>query len=485
MGNTFKWIALKAGTALGRHVPSLFYQLYYREIYRQLLEITNDPKMAVDLSYKLGYTAADESARRQTPVFRMFPSDPLKVLEYIPLMWEIYFGTPMQKYTTEWDHSDPERPILKYKIEIDPMSFDVGKDIARDNLPFGKFWFNNNAYGALMAGLLTQCSSFVLNLKGKDQRIILHNTKNSLHGDPYFEFHCQIIPKEEFPSFELIEGFDKESYYQQFLGEQSAFESQADNLWKKITNQIDIDQLDEMMDNSAGLLRVPLRKLIEKTAKMSPIELFDHFTNDEDKFFQVLGFLSTHIFNEKGQLLEKLFKNDEIRRIYGHIFLFIKNNTKTLTPMTVIKDIKEYFLQVLTGMAPEVFIENIDKLSPEEILENYFLGCQKALTDLGIPFEDLKPNLYQEISQYGRNSEENNISNYSEQQLIKKEQLYGELSQQMMIISGAIISIPMQLGMMILFKTITGSTELFTGLFKTLRDSGQKIVDILDTLKEL
>ncbi|MHA1887463.1 MAG: hypothetical protein ACTSX0_05520 [Promethearchaeota archaeon] len=485
MGNTFKWIALKAGTALGRHVPSLFYQLYYREIYRQLFEITNDPKMAVDLSYKLGYTAADESAQRQTAVFRMFPSDPVKVLEYIPLMWQIYFGTPMQKYTTEWDRSDPERPILKYKIEIDPMTFDIGKDKLRDNLPFDQFWYNQNCYGALMAGLLTQCSSFVLKLKGKDQRIILHNTKNALHGDPYFEFHCQIIPQEEFPSFELIEGFDKEHYYQQFLGERSAFESQADNIWKKITNQIDIDQLDEMMEDSAGLMRVPLRKLIKKTAKMSPFELFDHFTNDEDKFFQVLGFLSVHIFNEKGQLLEKLFSNDEIRRVYGHIFLFMKNNAAKLTPLSVIHDLKDYFLQVLSGIAPEVFIQNIDKLSAEEILQNYYQGSQKALTDLGIPFSELKSNLYQEIAQYGRNSDQQTTSNFTEQQLIKREQLYGELSQQMMIISGAIISVPMQFSLMLFYKTLAGSTELLTGLFKTLRESGQKIVDILDSLKDL
>ncbi|WP_457557592.1 hypothetical protein [Candidatus Harpocratesius sp.] len=485
MSNTFKWIALKAGTALGRHVPSLFYQLFYREIYRQLYEITNDPKMVVDLSYKLGFTAADESAQRQAAVFRMFPSNPEKVLEYIPLMWQIYFGAPMQSYTTEWDRSDPERPILNYKIKVDPMSFDIGKDKARDNLPWNKFFYNENCYGSLMAGLLTQCSSFVLALKGKDQRIVLKNTKNSLHGDSYFEFQCQIIPQEEFPDFELIEGFDKEKYFQQFLDQKTEFESRADDLWAKITDQIDIDQLDEMMEDSAGLLRVPLKKIIQKAAKMTPYELFDHFTNDEAKFLQVLGFISLHLLNERGQYLEKLLKNDEIKRVYGHIFLFIKENSTKFVPLSVIHDLKDYILDVLTGMAPESFIQNFQKFSEEEILTQFYLGTQKALSDLGIPFNELKSNLYEEISQYGKQSNNEMTQSFLDQQLSKRDQLYGQLSQQMMIISGAIFSVPMQFSLMLLYKTLAGSTELLTRLFKTLRESGQKIVDILDALKDL
>ncbi|TFH29246.1 MAG: hypothetical protein E4G98_04165, partial [Promethearchaeota archaeon] len=347
MGNTFKWIALKAGTVLGRHVPSLFYQLIYREIYQQLLDITQDPKMTVDLSYKLGYASAEESAQRQTPVFRMFPSDPEKVLEYIPLMWEIYFGSPMENYTTDWDRTDPDRPILNYKIKIDPMSFDIGQDAQRDRLPFKKMWYNENAYGSMMAGLLTQCSSFVLSLKGKEVRIVLKNTKNSLRGDDYFEFQCQIVPSEEFPDFALIEGFDREHYFAQFQDQKSDFETRADDLWAKITDHVDIDQLDEMLENSAGLFRVALKKSITKFAKMDPYDLMDHFTHDEDKFLQVLGFVGVLLMNEKGQYLDKLFENDQIRRVYGHIFRFMKQNATKFLPVSVIRDFQEYFGDVL------------------------------------------------------------------------------------------------------------------------------------------
>jgi hypothetical protein len=484
MGETFKWLALKAGTALGRHVPSLFYQLIYREIYRQLHELTGDPKMAVDLSYKLGYTAADESAQRQKAVFRMFPSNPIKVLEYIPLMWQIYFGTPMEDYTTEWDYTDPDRPILRYKIKVDPMTFDIGQDKPRDSLPFKKFWHNENAYGAMMAGLLTQCSSFVLTLKEKDQRIILHNTKNSLHGDEYFEFSCQIIPPEEFPDFELIEGFDKDAYFAQFRNQMNELESQADNLWAKITNQIDIDQLDEMMENSAGLLRVPLRKLIEKYLKMKPYDFFDHFTNDEDKFLQVIGFLSIHLLNEKGQYLEKLFENDQIRRVYGHIFKFFDKNAAKLIPESIVRDFFGSFGEVLEGIAPPSFIQEMTSFSAKEILSQINQGAQKALVDLGVPFDDLKSNLYEEILLYPTKSENGVEVSGSGQFLEERQKLYGELNQHIMLITTTLLSIPAQLSFMLIYKTIAGSTELLTNLFKTIRESSQRIVDILDALKD-
>ncbi|MHA1611924.1 MAG: hypothetical protein ACTSVZ_04990 [Promethearchaeota archaeon] len=484
MGNTFKWLALKAGTLLGRKVPSLFYQLIYREIYQQLLDITQDPKMTVDLSYKLGYVSAEESAQRQTPVFRMFPSDPIKVLEYIPLMWQIYFGSPMQEYTTEWDRTDPDRPILNYKIKIDPMSFDVGQDAQRDNLPFKKLWYKENGYGAMMAGLLTQCSSFVLSLKGKDVRIVLKNTKITLRGDDLFEFRCQILPSEEFPDFELIEGFDSEHYFAQFQDQKSDFESRADDLWAKITNVVDIDQLDEMLEDSAGLFRVALKSMVTKYAKMDLFDLMDHFTHDEDKFLQVLGFVGILVLNEKGQYLDKLFETDQVRRVYGHIFRFVKQNATKFVPVSVIRDFQEFFGEVLVGIAPESFISRFKEFSVEDILLNINLGAERALTDLGIPFSELKTNIYEEISLYAKTEDDLSSSIPLDQVLAKREKLYGELNHHIMLISMTVLSIPAQIIIMLLYKAIAGSTELLTGLFKTIRESGQKIVDILDALKE-
>ena len=252
MSGTFKWLALKAGTALGRSVSSLFYQLIYREIYREINHLTLDATKTVSDAYILGYLAAEESAERQKGVFRLFPSKPEKILEFVPLMWHIYFGSEMAEYTTEWDRSDPHRPILRYKILIDPMTFDMGKDVMRDNLPWMKLCNGEEAYGSMMAGLLTQCSSYVLALRKSDQRITLKNTRISLRGDDYFEFECQIVAKDELAYFQLGDlPVSARSDPEPSLDD----DSPMNKLWMKITENIDIDLLDKMLDDPTAFLR--------------------------------------------------------------------------------------------------------------------------------------------------------------------------------------------------------------------------------------
>ncbi|MHA2000837.1 MAG: hypothetical protein ACTSVU_01940, partial [Promethearchaeota archaeon] len=330
MGGTFKWIAMKVGSALGRNVSSLFYQLIYREIYREVHHLTQDGAQTVDLCNKLGFLAAEESAERQKAIFRFFPSKPEKVLEYVPVLWEMYFGQPMQDYTTEWDRSDPERPILNYNIKCDPMLFDLGQDSKHDNLPWKSFWNGENAYGSMMAGLLTQCSSYMLDFRGKDQRTVLKNTKHVLHGDSYFQFQCQVIPKDEMPSFrldDLPEVKLPESHNQ--TSENAALE----RFLSIFSDYINFETLDELLDDPTASTRTFLSNIIEKGTKMSAMDLFDHFTNDEEKFLQAIGFLIVLSTNEYGQIPEKLFKIDAFSRIYGQQFLFVRNHLDLMFPL--------------------------------------------------------------------------------------------------------------------------------------------------------
>lgn len=480
MSSTFKWIAIKAGTLLGRNVPSLFYQLIYREIYREIFDLTKNGKQTIEDSYKLGYVSAQESAERQLAVFRMFPSDPIKVLEYVPLMWQIYFGQPMGDYTTEWDHSDPIRPILTYKIKNDPMTFDMGKDPLRDNLPWDKLWYGENGYGALMSGLLTQVSSFVLKVKGRDERITLINSSNALHGDTHFEFRCQVLPTEdELPDFTFnhISASNSRSN-----ASDSAEIKKNNEIWAKITENIDLDKLDNMMESPEGLLRVPLSNAIEKISKMPSVEFLDHFTNDEEKIIQILGFIGIHLSNEWGQLPETFFKNKSFAKVYAHIFLFMKNNAEKFIPVNIIGEFKGYLSAVFEGMAPETFVTNLQNIPEKKVLDLFFLGVEKALKDLGIDFSTLKPSLYEEFKTH--NVKESEKSAYDQGQQEKKDLLIAQLVDQMMIISTAILSIPSQMAMVLIYKVISSSGSLFSSLFKTIRDSGQQIIELSDKLKE-
>ncbi len=480
MSSTFKWIAIKAGTLLGRNVPSLFYQLIYREIYREMFNLSKDGKRTIEDSYKLGYLSAKESAERQKAVFSLFPSDPLKVLEYVPLMWQIYFGQPMGNYTTEWDHSDPDRPILTYKIESDPMAYGMGDDPRRDNLPWDKLWHKDNGYGAMMAGLLTSVSSFVLKFKGRSERITLINSSNVLHGDSHFEFRCQVFPtEEELPDFAF-----NHSPTQDFKSQETnSGESKTENaFWTKIADNVDLDKLDEMLETPEGLLRIPLTNAIEKYAKMSSVELLDHFTYDEEKFLQILGFIGVHLTNEWGQIPETFFNNETFAKVYAHIFKFTKENSAKFIPVNIVGDFKAYFCRAFEGMAPEVFVTNLQEIQDTEVLDLIFIGIEKALIDLGIDFTKLKSSLYEEFRTNKPSTLEQ--SAYDQAQQEKKEVIVAKLVDQMMIISTAILSIPSQMVIVLFYKVVSSSGNLVSSLFKTIRDSGQQIIELSDKLKE-
>lgn len=472
MSGTFKWLTLKAGTALGRSVSSLFYQLYYREVYREILHLTKDGTQTIEDCFKLGYLSADESAERQKAVFRFFPSNPEKVLEYVPLLWELYFGQPMQNYETEWDRTDPIHPILKYKIRVDPMTFDMGKDPLRDNLPWKKLITQKNKYGALMAGLLTQCTSYVLFLRDKPQRIILYNTKNELQGDEYFEFHCQVVEQADFPYF----GFDKTPDLREHETDKTL--SGADKIISQISEHIDLDILDKLIDRPVEGISLLLNKGIEKGTHMTSEELFDHFTNDEEKFLQIFGFIFIHLTNEWGQFPEKLFSKPSAAKVIAHQVKFIHENRKKLFPSSVIEDLKSFMLALFKDLVPALFYENLALISADRMFDLYFIGMEKAFSDLGVNFSDLQPSLYKELQLIRQNSS-NSVDLES-----NKEVLYARLFNEIMLISSVLMSIPSQLSIILISNLTRGSNEILQSLFTTLREGIQKIVDILDELED-
>ena len=133
MSSTFKWLVFKAASAVARNTSSLFYQLIYREIYREILLLTDDYRKTMEIAYFIGYKAAKESALRQIPVFRLFPSDAVKLLDYFPLIWQINFGVSLTEYTREWDHTDPNKPVHYYIIKDNPLIYEMGSESLMEN----------------------------------------------------------------------------------------------------------------------------------------------------------------------------------------------------------------------------------------------------------------------------------------------------------------------------------------------------------------
>jgi hypothetical protein len=486
MSSALKWAVMKIGQAVARNVSSLYYQLVYREMFREINSLTKSEDDAVESAYNLGYFAALESAERQKPVFRLFPSQPEKILGYMPLIWQINFGMPMGEYKVEWDRSDPERPICKYRISNFPLMFDYGKDPERDNLPLDKFNFNNNGYGAIMTGMLTTAVSFILKIKGSNKCIIVKNSEDISRGDPYFTLHCQILPVEEMPSFNLEgikteeAGLDSGENPEDVDGEQEL--SRSDNIWAKITEKISIDQVDEILSTPTGYIQVILKKLIEDALHMKPDDAFDHFTNYEREFIKILGFLSVHLFNELGQLPQKIFETEKIAKVYGHLFNSVRNNAQKILPISIIGDLKSFMIEVITGVAPEEFIQSFSEILDVEMLNLFFDGAQKALQDLGINFIGLKKSLMMEFQ--SEKSPEPIAENQEKENKINRTMLFEKLFNEFVVSSSALLSIPGQLGLILVFNAFSGSNEIFSSVFTTVRDSSQQIIEIVEKLNE-
>ncbi len=490
MSSTFKWLVFKAASAVARNTSSLFYQLIYREIYREILLLTDDYRKTMEIAYLIGYKAAKESALRQIPVFRLFPSDAVKLLDYFPLIWQINFGVSLTEYTREWDHSDPNKPVHYYIIKDNPLIYEMGsespRDPDRDNLIWSELTDGTNNYGAIMVGLLTSVMSFILKIKNSDKRIIITNPESIIQGGNSYTLKFEIIPKEEFPSPEEEDQSSDELFDNIDLGIEMGEKDKKTDFWKKITDYITIEQLDDIFSSDTGLLRTILSKGIEKAIHMPALDFMDHFTNDEEKVIQIIGFIGVHLANEYGQFLDKLMEKENTSKVIGHLFLFIKDNIEKFVPVSTIGEIKNYFAEVFEEMAPVVFVENLRSIPSEDVVHLILQGMQKALIDIGVDFSTLKESIMEEFKKPEEEEKGKDIveSISEKEQKEKKNQLMEQFLKEFMIVSTALITLPAQIVIVVLYNTISGSSEIFSNLFNGLKDNIQNLIELVEELKE-
>ena len=490
MSSTFKWLVFKAASAVARNTSSLFYQLIYREIYREILLLTENYRKTMEIAYFIGYKAAKESALRQIPVFRLFPSDAVKLLDYFPLIWQINFGVSLTEYTREWDYSDPNKPVHYYIIKDNPLIYGMGpespRDPDRDNLIWSELTDGTNNYGAIMAGLITSVISFILKIKNSEKRIIITNPESIIQGGNAYTLKFEIIPKEEFPYPEEEDPTSDELFENIDLGIEMGEKDKKTDFWKKITDYINIEQLDDIFSSDTGLLRTILSKGIEKATHIPALDFMDHFTNDEEKVIQIIGYIGVHLANEYGQFLDKLMEKENTSKVIGHMFLFIKENIDKFVPVSTIGEIKNYFAEVFEEMAPVVFVDNLRSIPSEDVVHLILQGMQKALIDIGVDFSVLKESITEEFK---KPEEEKNCkdiveSDSEKERKEKKNLLMGQFLKEFMIVSTALITLPSQIAIVVLYNTISGTSEIFSNLFNSLKDSIQKIVDLFEELKE-
>ncbi|MCK4371469.1 MAG: hypothetical protein KAW03_10405, partial [Candidatus Lokiarchaeota archaeon] len=89
----FQWLLKKITKVFGRSTNALFYTLLYREILKEINEITKNEEESLIILREIGKRAAYESCERHSSIFKFMPGSPKKVLDYFEILWVVVFGT--------------------------------------------------------------------------------------------------------------------------------------------------------------------------------------------------------------------------------------------------------------------------------------------------------------------------------------------------------------------------------------------------------
>jgi hypothetical protein len=493
----FKWLVLKTGMAVMRSTSSLFAMTYNREMFREVLDLVHDPSQATTDMFKIGYLAARESAVRQAAVFKLFPSNPTKLIEYIPLLYQIVLGIPMENYEMEWDKSNPNLVKALFKVPKNPMEYGIGNDPERDNLPFQEFWDGENGYSAIVMGMLTQCTSYVLETRNIPLAVKITNKLSKIRGEGCYGILCEVIPRDQLPKYDYLGEIESESNIPKEISgdtntsstedlnaneptkNEASSESSPESQFQKFFNNFSIDTIEDLLSSPTAGLEMLIKKAVESSMHMTTVDLIDHFTNYEDDFVRILGFLIPHFMNEVGQLPKKMLENDKIARFYGHFYLNLVLNAKKYISTQVIQDLRSILVNSMENLAPETFVLNLKNFSPDQLLEFFFEGMKKAWQDLGVKFDELKGSLAEEFQQ----NENIDGIDLSAQNKTKRDAVIFELIEEMMGLTFLVSSMPGQLTFLLSYNTYAGITDLLNKLFTNIKESGQKVVDLIEQLK--
>ena len=484
MNKTLKWLVTKTVSATSRNISVLYFQQYYKEVYKQLLDLCGSEEEAIETAFNLGFFSAQESAQRRDKVMKMFPGDAKKILTYIPLLWEIFFGLPMGDFTSKWDKSDPDRTRLIYILKENPLLFGMGSDPEQDSLPWDKLWSDKfGGYNALVTGLLTQLCSFILEINGKPDRIIINNTQSLMHDDSAFVLECEIIPVTNFPEVKLTsEGNAEPQFTQEGADEEESKEKGGfEKILGPLADLISIEQLEMLFSGSDKLIGELFNSITQKIMHMSGPDFLNHYINFEEDFLRAIGFLAIHLPNEAGRLTEKVFSDEKMARIYGHIFLTIKETATQIISANVVGGLRDFFADAFENLEPSAFVDTFREIPPEKIITLILEGAQKALQDLGVPFKDLKETIYQEVQSFKKDP---NASNSADTSDASKDVLIEKLIKNIMLISTSILSIPGQLFLIFLNDMLSTTNDVLMNTLNIVRDAGIELSEVIKDLQK-
>lgn len=370
----FKWLVGRIGRLVGRSVNALYYNLLYRELLAEMVALEGDDiKTACVVFKEYGREGARESAQRQRSVLKYFPGDPLKLLSYLEILWQVIFGMKMGEH--EIIHEDVEGkdfPLVIYRIQRCPICGGFGDD-PEDAMEVKEVGDQPEKYACGIMGQLETVANFILDVHESPYMIFFHETQCIARGDRVLEITCEIAEKSEVDV------------------------ARARAEVKPEKPLISIEKIDEFMEAPLERFKTVVTELIEQHLAMTPKELLAHFENYEDDMIRIIGYLGVHLLNEYGGFVEKLLANETLAKVAGYWFKSFRDFIQIFLPREVIQDYHQLFVEFIEGLAPDTMVETFANLDGFTFISLVLEGNQMALENLGINFDELKENVWEEL----------------------------------------------------------------------------------------
>ncbi len=445
---TVQWLLKKITKIFGRTTNSLFYTLLYREILKEINEITENEEDTLLLLREIGRRASFESCNRHPTVFKFMPGNPQKVLEYFELLWVVVFGKELAEGDLTYEeviNKDAKYNNYILKIKTCPICAGYGQD-EEDTFNFRKIK-NPNTEGLAcgLTGMLESVANYILNIKKSEYRISIYEQKCMAKEEECLQFSCKIYDVSEWEkisSKSIQDQLKSGVFFEESSVEEPVIDTKMDFI-DKLQDVISLDKIEELLDEPLEGIKQKVAELIRDKLNMEPNHFFEYFRNYEDDLIRIIGFLMVHLLNEYGGLIEKILENETFSKIVGYFFKQLKEFTMLFIPIDVINDYHQLMVSFLEGLAPPEMVENIKKFNGKDDINFFYEGAQMALENLGINFTELKENVWEELRREKKDeliSSDPSMRDKTEEQLPK----IIRIVQEILMLIGDIFTLPLR-----------------------------------------
>ncbi|MFX1573116.1 MAG: hypothetical protein ACFFB0_10235 [Promethearchaeota archaeon] len=487
----FQWLMKKITKAFGRSTNALFYTLLYRELLKEINDITKKEEESLLVLREIGKRAAIESCERHSSIFKFMPGSPKKVLDYFEILWVVVFGRELDDYTyEEIPKADSKYNDYVLNIKKCPICAGYGKD-DEDSFDFNNLKSKETEGLACgLCGMLETVANFILKVKRNDYRIQIIEQDCIAKGGNSLQFICKIHDINEWKELMASRVQEKailRTYFEEDLEEEEIIQETKIDVIDRLQDVISIDKLEAYLDEPLESIKDSVADIIRDKLNMEPEHFFDYFRNYEDDMIRIIGYLGTHLLNEYGGLVEKSLKNEWFAKVLGYIFKQLKEMTLLFIPLDVIRDYNELLVNFLEGLAPTEMIDNVRQFSGKDTINYLFEGAQMALENLGIDFSELKDNVWEELKKERENGLITAEASAVEKTREKMPQIINLIQQFLMIIN-EILTLPIRVliseshyGLKTAINSVVSEEE---GLYGSIRERFDNIFDQIEEIRK-